>query len=336
MDPFIVKDELQKDYSDPERVWTVYIHTVPKEVRSSPERDDYYDKYYVGITSIGINRRWRTGGKGYSGQKRFWSAIKKYGWENFTHEIIAEHLTFKEASYMEKTLIKELDSYGKHGYNNSFGGDSLGLYIDISGKKYDHLTVLYKDETKEGDYWICECDCESHNKVSRSKRSLLSKNHEHMCDECRKNRLKENNKNNIKYQDKNKNIYNLWIDIKKRANSNNVSIYKEWVNNYMVFQTWCLENNYVKGLCLIRINDSKGYDPNNCKFVEKGDVSKNQIGKHGQFYTYNGMTMNKKQWAKFLDIPYNVFKARVKKMSFEKAVTLPYKPNTRKDVKDYE
>lgn len=124
MEPFDLYEEARKkeeDYSQ-ERIWTVYVHIVPKEIRSSPDRNDYFDKYYVGITSKSTKRRWGKDGNGYKNQI-FWHAIEKYGWNNIQHEIIAEHLTEDEACEMEDKLIVLLKSYkGGHGYNRERGG----------------------------------------------------------------------------------------------------------------------------------------------------------------------------------------------------------------------
>lgn len=105
------------DYREDNR-WTVYIHTVPKELTGYE-----YDKYYVGITSAGVKVRWGSKGARYKGQF-FHRAINKYGWDNIKHEIIADHLTESEAKKFEKTLILKLKSYiDKYGYNVTFGGD---------------------------------------------------------------------------------------------------------------------------------------------------------------------------------------------------------------------
>lgn len=98
--------------------WTVYVHIVPKELSGYE-----WDKYYVGITSNEINIRWKNG-HGYDGQPYFKRAIDKYGWKNIKHEIIAEHLTKKEAQKFEIQLINLLQSNdGVHGYNISNGGE---------------------------------------------------------------------------------------------------------------------------------------------------------------------------------------------------------------------
>ena len=62
----------------------------------------------------------RDGGKDGSGylikkndkycQPAFASAILKYGWNNFEHEIVANNLTKEEADDFEKLLIKKLNT----------------------------------------------------------------------------------------------------------------------------------------------------------------------------------------------------------------------------------
>lgn len=80
-------------------------------------------KKYVGITSTTPQLRWQNG-YGYRANKHFYSAIKKYGWEEFHHEILFEGLTEEEACEKEKYLIKKWNlTNQKKGYNNSYGGE---------------------------------------------------------------------------------------------------------------------------------------------------------------------------------------------------------------------
>lgn len=89
------------------------------------------NKKYIGITSQKRPQdRWRSDGSGYNGQI-FGKAIKKYGWNNFHHEIIYKNLSFENACKKEKELIKFYNTTDKkYGYNISAGGDNvtLGLY----------------------------------------------------------------------------------------------------------------------------------------------------------------------------------------------------------------
>lgn len=82
------------------------------------------NKIYIGITQQELNKRWQNG-YGYKEQKYFYSAIKKYGWENFEHIILFDNLTEEEAIKKEIELIKEYKSNNrKYGYNISQGGET--------------------------------------------------------------------------------------------------------------------------------------------------------------------------------------------------------------------
>jgi len=90
--------------------WCVYVHISPN------------GKYYVGITSQKPTKRWQNG-HGYK-DGIISRAIKKYGWSNFQHEIIASNLTEVEAKKFEIVLIEKLHSNdSQYGYNISAGGD---------------------------------------------------------------------------------------------------------------------------------------------------------------------------------------------------------------------
>ena len=90
--------------------YTVYKHTSPS------------GKVYIGITSRKPEERWH-GGAGYYGNGHFYRAILKYGWVNFTHEILAENLSHNEVCAAEVALIAAYDSTNPaKGYNLAPGG----------------------------------------------------------------------------------------------------------------------------------------------------------------------------------------------------------------------
>lgn len=118
--------------------WTVYIHIISKEVSGYE-----WDKYYVGITSQNPKRRWGSG-YGYKGNVYFYRSIQKYGWENISHEIIAEHLTLDEACNMEISLIKALNAnLYQYGYNLTEGGDTY-LHRSYKGENNPQAKKIYK------------------------------------------------------------------------------------------------------------------------------------------------------------------------------------------------
>ena len=92
--------------------YIVYKHTSPS------------GKVYIGITCQHPAKRWR-GGEGYKRNTLFYRAIKKYGWDSFSHEILFSDLSKDAACSMEIALIKSHDSINpQKGYNTSTGGES--------------------------------------------------------------------------------------------------------------------------------------------------------------------------------------------------------------------
>jgi len=81
-------------------------------------------KCYIGQTCQDPKRRWGKDGNGYKNKhKKFWRAIQKYGWDNFTHDILYTGLTLEEANTLEQQLIEFYNSI-KNGYNISEGGSN--------------------------------------------------------------------------------------------------------------------------------------------------------------------------------------------------------------------
>lgn len=82
-------------------------------------------KRYVGITKQAPEARWGCDGKKYRSTPHFWSAIQKYGWDNFLHEILFDGLTREEACAKEIELIAKFHTQDKsYGYNITEGGSA--------------------------------------------------------------------------------------------------------------------------------------------------------------------------------------------------------------------
>lgn len=102
--------------------WKVYCHIFPN------------NKIYIGITSSSLDSRWRKG-EGYKTQFVY-LAIKKFGWENIQHILIANNLTEQEAKNFEKLLIEKTKAnFSDYGYNISDGGDTLKSTVNYEKTK---------------------------------------------------------------------------------------------------------------------------------------------------------------------------------------------------------
>ena len=73
-------------------------------------------KVYIGLTSQSEQSRAKEG-RGYYDNPKMLVDILEYGWDSFTTEIIAEHLTPDEADYLETQKIQEYNAV-EEGYNN--------------------------------------------------------------------------------------------------------------------------------------------------------------------------------------------------------------------------
>lgn len=94
-------------------MYTVYQH-----------KNKINGKVYIGITSQKPEHRWGSQGCNYKSSPHFYSAIQKYGWDNFEHNILFTGLTKEQACLKEQELIKEFNSMNReYGYNSTSGGD---------------------------------------------------------------------------------------------------------------------------------------------------------------------------------------------------------------------
>ena len=92
-----------------EQTYCIYKHTSPS------------GKSYIGQT-MNYKQRVRAHKNLTANATIFASAIKKYGWENFTSEIIKYNLSLDDANAYEAFYIAEHNTLVPNGYNVAVGG----------------------------------------------------------------------------------------------------------------------------------------------------------------------------------------------------------------------
>ncbi|MBQ3008333.1 MAG: GIY-YIG nuclease family protein [Oscillospiraceae bacterium] len=96
--------EKKMEISLTEGKWFVYRHTSPE------------GKVYVGITRALPHKRWGRGER-YKDNPQFYTDIKRFGWDKFSHEIVDRGLDEQQALDREDRLIKEMNCLVPNGYN---------------------------------------------------------------------------------------------------------------------------------------------------------------------------------------------------------------------------
>lgn len=173
-----------------DRRFTVYCHI-----------NKINDKKYIGITCQVPEIRWGHNGNNYKqAQPYFARAIHKYGWENFSHEILFENLTAQEAQAKEIELIALYHTYVGDpeccGYNLTRGGFGGIKYITEEERK----AAVNKSSRKRKKAWRenLRLDLDA-DKAYREKECLRSKKRLQDPEQYRKI-LDKNNRNIAKYK----------------------------------------------------------------------------------------------------------------------------------------
>lgn len=101
-----------------------------------------------------------------------------------------------------------------------------------------------------------------------------------------------------------KEVFNLWQTMKSRCENpkrenferygaRGITVCEEW-HEAKNFVEWALNNGYKKGLQLDRIDNDKGYSPDNCRFVTPSENSRNR--RNTKYLTLNGETKSVVEW----------------------------------------
>lgn len=87
------------------------------------------------------------------------------------------------------------------------------------------------------------------------------------------------NKNNHKY---------------KSYGAKGILVCGEWLNNFISFRQWALENGYKNHLQLDRVKNEEGYSPNNCRWSTEKEQQRNRT--NNVYLTAFGETKLRKEW----------------------------------------
>lgn len=68
------------------------------------------------------------------------------------------------------------------------------------------------------------------------------------------------------------------------------------------FKEWAIHNDYKEGLTIDRIDNNKGYSPNNCRWADRKQQARNR--RSTRLATYKGDTRQLTEWCEILNLNY--------------------------------
>lgn len=205
-------------------------------------------------------------------------------------------------------------------------------YKDLSGQRFGRLVAqkyLYTEEKHRSAVWLCKCDCG----VEIQVRADCLKNNTHSCGCLHKDIVSVKGKNNIIHGHYQHRLYNIHQGIKGRClrptepayknyGARGITVCEEWKNSFAEFYNWAINHGYKDNLTIDRIDNNKGYCPENCRWTDRKTQGRNTRTNH--LITYNGETRCAKEWAEILGIRYyNIWWRLRKGWPIEKVLTKP-------------
>lgn len=207
------------------------------------------------------------------------------------------------------------------------------LITDLIGKKYGRLEVVGRAQDrilpsgKKEVMWICKCECGNFKNV---RAESLKRGNTISCGCYRKEYSQKRARNRTKHGFGGQKIYKVWKSMIDRCeNPKNksyknygevgISVCDEWrsVDNFV---KWAQKAGYKEGLTLERVDNSCGYNPNNCIWADR--YTQNNHTSRNHMLEYKGKTQTIAQWAREFNISYCALKSRINKYGWSVEVAL--------------
>ena len=135
-------------------------------------------------------------------------------------------------------------------------------------------------------------------------------------------------------------LFQTWSNAKSRCSDANsvpfkdyggrgITVCDEWKTDFKAFYDWAIKNGYKEGLTLDRIDNDKGYSPDNCRWATIKEQSNNR--RSNTFLVFRGERKTVSQWAYDIGISREtLYKRLAHGWDVEKTLTTPTRKHTKK------
>lgn len=187
------------------------------------------------------------------------------------------------------------------------------LYKDLTGLAFGRLTAIRRIPDEKPSKWLCICSC-GNTKIVRS--SHLLSNSIRSCGCLHRDSVIFRNKtSHSKHNMTGTRLYNIWRGMKLRCYNTNepdyqryggkgIRVCQEWLNSFETFRDWALSSGYCDDLTIDRIDNDKGYSPDNCRWSTNYEQTRNRG--NTVFIEYRGHVKTLSEWSSITKIPYQV------------------------------
>lgn len=197
--------------------------------------------------------------------------------------------------------------------------------IDLMGMRFGRLSVIAKTRINGCRVaWVCKCDCG--NETTTLTTELL-RGRTKSCGCYHNEKFGDAVRKHGQYKTR---LYRIWGNMLQRCgNQKNdsyslygakgIAVCDEW-KEFEAFGKWALENGYTDALSIDRIDNSKGYSPDNCRWATPQEQTDNRgCSVH---ISFDGKNQTLKRWSEETGIPYRKLLWRINNgWSTEKALT---------------
>lgn len=162
-------------------------------------------------------------------------------------------------------------------------GEKMPKRLNLINNTFGRLTVVEDcgNNHRRESVWLCKCIC------GRFKRTTGNKLKGGIVQSCGCLIKEANLKKITKHGKAGSQLYIVWSGMKQRCvnpkhihyniyGGRGITVCKEWSEDFGVFEAWAINSGWKPGLEIDRIDNEKGYFPENCRIVTHAENVRNK------------------------------------------------------------